>query len=174
MEIDLKIKEYNLDSYILIGQLNNSINIESFKKKIKDLCKDSDLNYKTNVKGLFTGFNAFCEDLEFHDFIRSIKKEIKMICDKNFIIKDAWGNVYGKEGEAILHNHNGCTGFCGILYLTDKGPGTHFPHFNFTVEEKVGRFLLFHPLLDHEVKKINHDIERITIAFNANIHRQWE
>ena len=171
--IELKIKPIEIDHYILTGQINDFSLINILKEKIKEKVKTSNLNYKTNVKGMFTGFKAFVEVEDFHKFIQSIKKEILIICKKNFLIQDAWGNIYFKDGEAIMHNHDGNDGFCGILYLTEGGPGTYFPQFDMNVEEKIGRFVLFHPLLDHEVKKIDKDIERITIAFNTNLVKNW-
>ena len=45
--------------------------------------------------------------------------------------------------------------------------------YDFTVEEKIGRFVLFDPLLWHSVNKIVNDMERITVAFNMNEISNW-
>ena len=174
MDVEVKIKSLEVDHFILTGEIKDYDLINRLKEKIKEKVKTSNLNYKTNVKGLFTGFKAFVEDEDFHKFVQSIKKEIITICKKNFYITDAWGNIYFKDGEAIIHNHDGNDSFCGIMYLTEGGPGTYFPQFNMNVNEKIGKFVLFHQLLDHEVKKIDKDIERITIAFNTNLVKDWD
>jgi hypothetical protein len=60
------------------------------------------------------------------------------------------------------------------LYLTEGGPGTYFKEYDLLVEEEVGKYILFHPLLKHSVQKIENNIERITIAFNMNEVKTWE
>ena len=40
--------------------------------------------------------------------------------------------------------------------------------YDLLIKEKKGRFILFHPLIKHEVKHYNYKKERITIAFNCN------
>ena len=80
-----------------------------------------------------------------------------------------------KDDKVRGHNHRGSIGaFCGIIYLSDQGPGTFFKELNFLLPEKTGRYVLFHPLLFHEVKKIENDIERLTIAFNCHEVLEWE
>jgi hypothetical protein len=64
--------------------------------------------------------------------------------------------------------------FSGIIYLTDGGPGTFFRDLNLTIEEEIGKYILFTPYLKHSVQKINKDIERITIAFNFNEISNWQ
>jgi len=93
---------------------------------------------------------------------------------ENFLIKDAWGNICKLGEEVTEHNHGGVTGFCGILYLTEKGPGTYFKEYDLLIEEKIGKYIIFHPLLTHGVKKLENDIERITIAFNMDEIKEWE
>jgi ectoine hydroxylase-related dioxygenase (phytanoyl-CoA dioxygenase family) len=66
------------------------------------------------------------------------------------------------------------TAFCGILYLSDNGPGTFFKDFDVTIEEKIGRYVLFHPLLLHSVEKNLKNKERITIAFNMYETKVWD
>jgi hypothetical protein len=97
-----------------------------------------------------------------------IRQELSFICHKSFVINEAWGNICKKGDEVLEHNHRGTTSFCGILYLTENGPGTFFKDLNINVDEKIGKFVLFHPILFHQVKKIENDIERITVAFNMN------
>ena len=73
-----------------------------------------------------------------------------------------------------MHDHELTSAFSGILYLTEGGPGTFFHEHNITIEEEIGKFILFHPRLMHSVKKIENDIERITVAFNMDKIKLWE
>jgi hypothetical protein len=132
------------------------------------------LSYKTHVKGHFTGFKSLTQNNEFITFLKNIQENIKIIYRDNFIIQDAWGNICKIGEEVTEHNHGGITGFCGILYLTEGGPGTYFKEHDLLVKEEIGRYVLFHPLLKHSVKKIENDIERITIAFNMEETKNWE
>jgi hypothetical protein len=42
------------------------------------------------------------------------------------------------------------------------------------VNEEIGKYVLFSPMLLHSVKKIETDIERITIAFNMGSIKDWD
>jgi len=173
MDLNFKLKNISMKTFIVTGQFNNLDIINNLKNKIKEKVKDSSENYKTNVKGLFSGFNSFKEDEDFFKFIISIKEAIKCISNYSFTIKNCWGNILRKNDEVIEHDHINHD-FSGILYLTENGPGTYFSQYDVTISEKVGRFVLFTPILKHSVKKIENDIERYTLAFNANHVKVWE
>jgi hypothetical protein len=173
MNFELKVKEISLDTYILSGKINDTIiinNLINFVKKTKDV----ELSYKTNVKGHFTGFKSLVENIDFHNFLKIIQPYIKIIFQRNFIIQDAWGNICKQNEEVIEHDHKAVTGFCGILYLSEGGPGTYFKDYDLNVDEEIGKFVLFHPNLMHSVKKINKEIERITVAFNMANVKDWD
>ena len=144
----------------------------SFTNFIKNT-KDINLSYKTHVKGHFTGFKSLVENLNFHNFLKIIQPCIKVVFPKNFIIQDAWGNICKKNEEVTEHDHRNVSGFCGILYLSENGPGTYFKDYNLNVDEEIGKFVLFHPYLTHSVKKIDKEIERITVAFNMGLIHDW-
>jgi len=173
MNFELKVLDVPIETFMLIGKINNESLIKNLKKNIKENIDDN-LSYKTNVKAKFTGFNYLIKNNYFHEFLKLIDSYIKIISKQNFIIKEAWGNVYKKSEEAISHRHFGTTSFCGILYLTDGGPGTFFDEYNVIVTEEIGKFILFHPMLLHGVKKIENDIERITVAFNMDEVKVWD
>ena len=177
MNINLIAQDIPLQTFIAWGEIED-------KKIIKDL-KSDDLNYisvsdrkldyKTNVKGKMNDWGNLSKKNSIKNFIFSIKDEIKLVHTKNFVLKDAWANLLKKDDEIRGHNHRGSIGaFCGIIYLSDHGPGTFFKELNFVLPEKMGRYVLFHPLLFHEVKKIENDIERLTIAFNCHEVLEWE
>jgi hypothetical protein len=172
MSFEVKIKDIFRQSFILIGQIEDNTIISNLKNFIKDY-KDTELSYKTNVKGKFTGFHSLVQNKDFHNFLKLIKKEINYIFKKDFSISNAWGNICKKGDEVNEHTHQNATAFCGILYLTENGPGTYFKDYDFTVEEKIGRYVLFDPLLWHRVNKIVNDMERITVAFNMDEISNW-
>ena len=170
--IDLKIRKIEKEIFLLTGQVNN---YELINNLIKDV-KSFNVNYdkKTHVKGGFTGFNSLINNNNFYNFLKSIKSEINLIYKKDFIVADAWANICKKNDEVVEHSHQTATAFCGILYLTEGGPGTFFSEISLSVEEKIGKFILFNSLLLHNVKKIENDKERITIAFNMNAIKTWD
>jgi len=173
MNFELKVKDISVETFILVGELKEQKILHTLKKFIKEN-KDENLSYKTHVKGHFTGFNKLNLNEDFFNFIMLIKNDIKVICKNNFFVKEAWGNICNNNEEVTEHNHEGTSAFCGILYLTEGGPGTFFKDYNLTIEEKIGRYILFHPLLYHSVKKIEKNLERITIAFNMEKLSSWD
>jgi hypothetical protein len=173
MNFDFILKHISIPVYLLIDEYKNLNILNNLKNKILKH-PVSELSYKTNVKGKFTGFQSLIDDEDLHIFLKDIHKQINFIYKNNFQIKDAWGNICKKNEEVIEHHHGSTSAFCGILYLSEGGPGTFFPEFNITVEEKFGKFVLFHPSVLHSVKKIDKEIERITIAFNMNEIKDWD
>ena len=168
----MKVKEITLDVFLLTGKIFNDKIINNLINFVINN-KDNELSYKTNVKGHFTGFNSLVENSDFNSFLKIIQPQTKIICDKNFIIQAAWGNLCKKGDEVVEHDH-GNNLFCGILYLTEGGPGTYFRDFDYTINEERGKFVLFHPKLLHSVKKIEQDLERISISFNMADIKEWD
>lgn len=173
MNFDLKVKEITLETFLLVGKINdqNIINnlIDAVEKN-----KDDKLSYKTNVKGHFTGFKSLINNDHFLNFLKLIQPYIYIVFNKNFIIDEAWGNIIKKGEEITEHAHGNNFAFCGVLYLSNGGPGTYFKDYEMTVNEEVGKFVLFHSKLLHSVKKIEEDIKRITVAFNMKPVKDWE
>ena len=173
MNFDLKVKDILRETFILTGKMNNTQLINDLIDCVKNN-KNEKLSYKTNVKAHFTGFDSLIQNNYFLNFLKQIQDNIKIVLPDDFIIQNAWGNLC-KIGEEITeHNHSGITGFCGILYLTEGGPGTYFKDYDLTIKEEVGKYILFDPLLKHSVEKIKDNIERITIAFNISRIKLWE
>lgn len=173
LNLNLKIKTIPVETFIVTGNFEDIETINNLKNKIKEQVKMSTLNYKTNVKGLFTGFESLNEDKDFINFLLSIKRSIRCISDYNFKVRDCWGNILNKGDEVVEHYHDN-DGFSGILYLSENGPGTYFSDYNITIEEKIGRFVLFTPILKHSVKKIENNIERYSLAFNTYKIKGWD
>jgi hypothetical protein len=173
MNFDLKVRNVSKEIFILTGEIKEDKLIKNLIDFIKKN-KDEKLSYKTNVKAHFTGFTSLNNNSDFIDFIKLIKNEINIVYNNAFKIVEAWGNICRKGDEVKNHAHNGTTAFCGILYLSDGGPGTFFSDLNLNIEEKIGKFVLFSPILHHSVDVINTDIERITVAFNTDETKIWD
>jgi hypothetical protein len=173
MNFDLKVKEVSLETFILTGKIDNREIIDNLINFIKNN-KNEELSYRTNVKAHFTGFKSLVENIHFHNFLKMIQPYIKIIYQQSFKIEDAWGNFCKKNEEVIEHDHINASAFCGILYLSNDGPGTYFKQYDLLINEEIGKFVLFHPFLKHSVKKIDKEIERITVAFNMSLIRDWE
>jgi len=167
-------KKIELDTFILINEINDFQLIDKLILDVKEGIKTSKVSRQTNVKGEHTEFKYLVENPNFHKFLKIIQPSIYKIYKKNFIIKDVWGNIYKENDYAQVHTHDD-SAFCGILYCTDgPGPGTYFNQYDLNVNEKKGRFVLFDPKLLHEVKPYNYKEERITIAWNFSSIRKWE
>ena len=160
-------KNINVESFVLIGEINNFDLIDKLIIYLKKVIGNSLISGKTNVKAEHSDWQSFVQEPDFHYFLKIIHPFIHSIYKKNFIVREVWGNIYSKKNHhAIKHSHKG-SAFCGILYCTDgPGPGTYFHDYDITVNEKKGRFVLFSPLLYHSVSEFNYTKERITIAFN--------
>ena len=162
------------ESYISTCFVKNKNLLERIKNKIIEKTKDSSLDYKTNVKAKFTGFYSLREEPEIFEFITEIKPFIDNIYSQVAILEECWGNVYDNDDHAALHHHKEVTGFCGILYLSEGGPGTYFKDFDTTIKEEYGKVVLFDPLLLHQVVPSNLQNTRITMAFNCYDHKPWD
>jgi len=172
MNFNLQVKDIIKETFLLTGKIDDKETINNLKDFVRNN-KDENLSYKTNVKGHFTGFQSLINNSYFINFLKIIQPQISIIFSKNFMIKEAWGNIL-KKGEEVLEHLHDNTAFCGLLYLSDTGPGTYFKEYNLTVSEEIGKYVLFSPLLLHSVKKIETDIERITIAFNMGNIKDWD
>lgn len=173
MNFELKAKDISLETFILIGKIHDEKIINNLINFIKNN-KDTNLSTKTHVKGHFTGFKSLVENENFINFLKIIQPNIQIIFQNNFLIEDAWGNICKINEEVTEHNHAGINAFCGILYLTENGPGTYFKEYDLLIKEEIGKYVLFHPILKHSVEKIKNNIERISVAFNVNELNPWD
>lgn len=167
MNYDLKVKEIPLETFLLTGKINNKDLINNLIHFVKNN-KDEELSYKTYVKGHFTGFQSLIKNNDFINFIKIIRPQIQIIYKSDFELFEAWGNICRHGEEVTEHDHHLVSAFCGILYLSEGGPGTYFKDYDLTIQEEIGKYILFHPRLTHKVEKVEKNIERITVAFNIN------
>ena len=173
MNLNLQTKDIQLETYILIGKINDAELIKNLIDFVKNN-KDEQLSNNTHVKGHFTGFKSLNNNKDFIKFINLIRSYITVIYKGNFKISDAWGNLCKINEEVTEHSHWGTTAFCGLLYLTDTNHFTYFREYDLNIKDEIGKFVLFHPVLLHSVPKITADIERITVAFNMNEIKDWD
>jgi hypothetical protein len=145
IEKKLHLIEYQLDDLSFVND---------FKTLIDN--NISNWSYKTNVNGKMTNIDFFCKNCNEH---------IKYFTQNTIALIEAWGNILEGDEEVIPHIHYGSK-VCGILYLTEGGPGTYFEQFNKTVEEKIGKIVFFSPEAKHGVVKSNLNNKRYTLAFN--------
>ena len=166
------VKDIAKETFLLTSEIDNKEIVDNLIDFIKKN-KNTELSNKTHVKGHFTGFHKLVNNVYFHNFLKLIIDRIYIIYKNDFNITEAWGNIL-KKGDLVTEHDHGNNAFCGILYLSEGGPGTFFKQYNKTIEEKIGRFVLFHPSLLHSVEKIEKDIERITVAFNMSGIKPWD
>jgi hypothetical protein len=160
------------DVFLLEGICKNTKILKSLKNKIKDNTKNLEAG-TTNVKAKTTSFIFLRKDPDFITFLKDIRQDINKVYPYDFIVIDAWGNAYEKGQYAVEHTHIGSSAFCGILYLSNNGPGTYFSELDLTVKEKEGKFVLFSPILKHSVNKHKDKKQRITAAFNMDECKPW-
>ena len=166
-------KKIEVETFVLIGEIDNFDLIDKLIYNVREGVETSKVSRKTNVTGEHTDFDYLTPNPHFHKFLRIIQPTIYKIYQNNFIIKEVWGNIYNNNDYAKPHTHDN-SAFCGILYCTDgPGPGTYFKEYDLLVSEKKGRFVLFDPLVTHEVKPYNYKKERITIAWNFSATKKW-
>ena len=174
MNIQLTVERtISRNCYISTFFIEDKNLLENIKQKIIDKANNSPLSYKTNVKAKFTGFESLSLEPEIREFAMQMKPFSNRVCNKKTEMRECWGNVYHKDDYAVLHHHRACTGFSGILYLTNEGPGTYFKDFDLTIKEEYGKVVLFEPMLLHEVKPSNLQTTRITMAFNCYEISPW-
>jgi len=171
MNYNLQRLQIKKDVFVLTGKINNQELLHKLKQYVIE--KSSIVFSKnSNVHSARTGFKELINNNEFFGFLKESKDIIYNAWEKDYVVHDAWGCVYRDPGNFCKrHNHLGTTAFSGILYLTDDGPGTYFHELDLTIKEEKGKFVIFHPILYHEVPRYNYKKERVVVAFNCDDHQ---
>ena len=171
MDFNLKKLKVQKDVFVLTGKIKNEKLLTNLKKYI---IQESSIIYKegSNVHSERTDFKALINNDEFFGFLKEAKDTITHAWPYDFNVFDAWGCVYKDPSDfRMRHNHLGTTAFSGIIYLGNEGPGTFFPELNLTVKEEFGKFVIFTPMLDHEVSRYQYKKPRVIAAFNCDDHK---
>jgi hypothetical protein len=146
--------EYKIKDLKHISYLKNKIDSSSFEN-----------TNKTNVKGKMTNWKEFTNNKVFINILNNATNNFNFFNLNKSFLAEAWGNLLKKNEEVKLHSHKDSE-FCGIMYLTDNGPGTHFPEIDMVIKEEIGKIVFFSGELSHFVPKIKDKKDRYTIAFN--------
>ena len=157
--------------FILEYQFENLNFVNNLKKEIKN--RVGSMDYKTNVKGKMTDFKEFVNNKIIHSLLKECVEATYVLNLPKADLKEAWGNIL-KTGDSVdIHSHRNSI-ISGILYLTEEGPGTYFPQFNKTIDEKIGKVVLFNGNLLHSVPVYKGSEDRYTIAFNFEEVAPWD
>jgi hypothetical protein len=172
MSKDFKLNIAKVESlgFLIEYQFKNLDFVDILKKEIKNSVGSMD--YKTNVKGKMTNFSKFTKNKIFNNLLEECIEITHVLNLPKSILTDAWGNILKKGDSVEVHSHYKCS-ISGVLYLTEDGPGTYFPQFNKTIDEKIGKVLLFSGNLLHGVPIYNGNEDRYTIAFNFEEMTPW-
>jgi hypothetical protein len=167
LDYNLHIKPIVKDAFILTGKINDFKLLEELKKDIDKGVRKNNNNYKTNVHGKMTAFKYFNKNNNFIKLIDILKPYFHKVTKKNIELKDSWGNIL--EGDDFIYPHDHFPEVVsGIVYLT-KGEGTYFHHYDYIIKAEIGSFVLFDPIIPHEVKKTYFKEKRYTLAFNFSM-----
>jgi hypothetical protein len=153
------------DCLFLIGKLN--LNSNYFINKINQgVSQPNNNNYKTNVLGLMTSWDYFCEDEKFLKTLFPIFDKLDSYSFiKNYFLDSAWG-IIEKFGErTVSHDHLPCI-FSGVIYLNDHPQELIFPSINEKIKPEKGKFVLFSSDLIHLAKRNTSYKAKYAISFN--------
>lgn len=173
MKKDFKLEVAKIENFgfIIEYQFENLNFVDILKKEIKN--NVGSMDYKTNVKGKMTDFKQFVKNKIFNDLLKECIDVTYVLNIPKSNLVDAWGNILKKGDSVEEHSHYKCS-LSGVLYLTENGPGTYFPQFNKTVDEKIGKVVLFNGNALHSVPVYKGNEDRYTIAFNFEEVAPWD
>lgn len=161
-----KIIQKPIERKVFLHEITLDINEQYFIDQIEKKLLEQNLNYKTNVKGKMTLWNAFVNDENFINVLdyglKCTKEHIKY---KPVFLKNAWGIKIEKNDFTQKHNHDSAL-YSGILYLNDVKQELEFPDLQICIKPKKGTFVTFSAWLDHYTKINKSDVAKYAIPFN--------
>ena len=179
---EILFKNISVPTYIVEDKVSQ-LDINYFIKKInKNIITNKNNNYKTNVLAKMTQWSYFIQDPYFFNFLKKINKTIVKVYtahikkvypnlknnNMKLHLKDAWGVKYNFNDSCSLHDHRNCE-MSGVLYLSKNKSGINFPEYNLEILPEPGKFILYSPILQHEVLPVLEKKPRYCIAFNFYI-----
>jgi|TARA_R100000455_G_scaffold31032_1_gene23255 hypothetical protein len=175
MQVKKIEKDVARKMWVLEGSCANILNENYFINKIEQDLKVSNNSFKTHASGYMTKWNLFCDDIEFIKIIENCRPMFEQMPEYwDFYCNDAWGLKYDKKiHKTKYHNHDSVTGFVGILYLGNNGPGTYINDLNYTIKEERGKVAFFHKNLFHQTLDFNFTSPRYIIPFNFNRKKEF-
>jgi len=173
------IKQINKDIKVPIDFIELKLNILEHKDILiseieKGIIENSNMNFKTNVKGKMTAWDYFNKNTHFKKILSESFDHIEGIFDfPECHLLEAWG-IKIEEGErTILHNHS-TNAFSGILYLNKSDLPVRFPEIKVEIKPEEGTFLLFSGLLKHGTSRNRSSKPKYAIPFNFNVIKDWD
>jgi len=173
------IKQINKDIQVPIVFIELKLNISEYKNILisdieKGIVENSNMNFKTNVKGRMTAWDYFNNNTCFKKILIEAFNEIENIFNfPECALCEAWG-IKIEEGEKTnLHNHFE-RALSGILYLNKSDLPIKFPEIKVEIKPEEGTFLLFSGLLKHGTSRSKFSNPKYAIPFNFNIIKDWD
>ena len=158
IEIKLDILEYK---DILISEIE------------KGILENSNMNFKTHIKGKMTCFNYFNDNYYFRKILNKAFSKIEVFQEiPEALLENAWGFKIEEGNRTTMHNHFDMI-YSGILYLSTNKLPLMFPDLKLEIEPKERTFLLFSGLLKHGTYKNNYPEPKYAIAFNFIEKKGW-
>ena len=141
---------------------------------------EDDSILKKQVRSTRGGYQSnHALDETYPEALKYIRSHLETIEGLNFPhqIMNSWANINQEGNYNMPHNH-GFDGFAGVLFVTDA-PGLHIlnPSVGVKYNEmkkspkgNSGEIILFPRSLLHWVEPSNSEKDRITFAFNVDVH----
>lgn len=173
MIINKELQKKVLQDYFFI-QGKIKLDAKYFIKEINQSCNsDSNLNYKTNVKGAMTPFQYFKNNKKFLNLLQSF---IEYVDDNvelpKYNLMDAWGFSLKPSEKTVLHNHYGFV-WSGAIYLNSCNQTLDFPEINQSIKPDEGSFVLFSSFLKHGCSKNLDNSIKFGMSFNMMEMKPW-
>ena len=164
-------KPIELPSFFIQGKLE--IDTNYFIEKIKKECEENkEHNYKSNVKGLKTGWKFFNHDLNFINVLVQLSEYVdKEKLSKPYVLMESWGIELRQFEYTIFHDHN-CE-WAGVIYLNSCDQELIFPQIKQKVKPEPGTFALFSGFLEHGCNRKMDEGSKFGISFNMHEQKSW-
>lgn len=165
MDLDKEIHSKIEQNYILIsGKLK--IDSQYFINKIEQSIVESDMHFKTNVKGYMTPWKYFVGDDKFLEVLIPILDKLDTYKLLKYELTEAWGLKEGWAHHTVIHNHLPSY-LSGVLYLNNHPQKLEFPDINQSITPEEGRVVIFSSFLNHLAHRNTVEKPKYAIAFNC-------
>jgi hypothetical protein len=170
-----KIIQKKIEREVFLHEVTLDIDSEYFIQQIENKISEKNLNYRTNVEGKMTTWNAFVNDPNFVKVLKfGLDALSKHINYEHVYLADAWGIKIDKNDYTKLHDHASSM-YSGILYLNDVDQKLNFPELGMSVTPRKGTFVSFSAWLKHKADP-NQGETKYAIPFNLNpvVHNSFK
>ena len=151
-----KIIQKKIEREMFLHEVTLDIDSDYFIQEIEKKLAEKNLSYRTNVEGKMTTWNAFVDN---PNFIQVLKSGLDALTNhieyEHVYLADAWGIKIGSSM------------YSGILYLNDVDQKLVFPELNMSITPRKGTFISFSAWLKHKADP-NQGETKYAIPFNLN------